>query len=133
MKPATEDTFFDDDLFSSVSLLLITFRGLLTHVSRGEYASKLAYHFPRMLQNATSTPNPVDLYRQILGETQNGSITIVSIGFFDNLAALLDSGPDAHSNLTGKELIATRVRDLVIMGGDYPRYQHPVSHNEKRY
>ena len=90
--------------------------------SRGEYASKLAYNFPRVLQDATRTPNPVDLYRQTLGGAQNGSITIISIGFFGNLAALLDSEPDTHSNLTGKELITTKVKDLVIMGGDYPRY-----------
>ena len=95
--------------------------------SRGEYASKLAHHFPGVLQDATSTPDPVDLYRQTLSEAQDDSITIVSIGFFDNLAALLDSEPDVYSHLTGRELIAAKVKDLVIMGGDYPRYQHSVS------
>jgi len=88
----------------------------------------VAFHFPRVLQDALGTPNPVDLYRQILGGAQNNSITVVSIGFFDNLAGLLDSKPTVHSNLTGKELIATKVEDLVIMGGDYPRYLHVVPH-----
>ena len=75
-----------------------------------------------MLQEAAETPKPVDLYRQILNGAQDDSITVVSIGFFDNLAGLLDSKPDAYSNLTGEELIITKVKDLVIMGGDYPRY-----------
>ena len=101
--------------------------------SRGEYASKLAYHFPHVLQDATRAPNPVDLYRRTLSGAQNGSITIVSIGFFDNLSALLDSEPDSYSNLTGKELITAKVKELVIMGGDYPRYQLSVSCNGKRY
>ena len=86
-----------------------------------------------MLQDVLKTPNPVDLYRQILDGAQGVSITIVSIGFFDNLAGLLDSKPDAYSNLTGKELIATKVKDLVIMGGDYPRYSYSTSPIEQRY
>lgn len=86
--------------------------------------SKVAYNFPRVLQDTSKSPNPVDLYRRILNDAQGGSITIVSIGFFDNLAALLDSGPDVYSNLTGNELIATKVKDLIVMGGDYPRYRH---------
>jgi len=73
------------------------------------------------LQDTLKTPNPVDLYRQILCEAQNGTVTIISIGFFDNLAGLLDSEADAYSNLTGRELIATKVKELVVMGGDYPR------------
>ena len=137
MKPVTEDFFFDDALFSSVSLLFVASRESLTYVrmcdSRGEYASKLAYHFPRVLQDAARAPDPVDLYRRTLSGAQDGSITIVSIGFFDNLAALLDSELDSYSNLTGKELIATKVKDLVVMGGDYPRYQPSVSCDGKRY
>ena len=80
-----------------------------------------------MLQDTLKSPNPVDLYRKILDKAQDDSITIVSIGFFDNLALLLDSGPDAYSNLTGRELIATKVKDLIVMGGDYPGYPHFVS------
>ena len=80
-----------------------------------------------MLQDTLKTPNPVDLYRKILDKAQDDSITIVSIGFFDNLALLLDSGPDAYSNLTGRELITTKVKDIVVMGGDYPGYSHFVS------
>jgi len=73
------------------------------------------------LRDALEAPNPVDLYRQILGEAQEGTITIVSIGFFDKLAALLGSEPDMYCNLTGRELVATKVKELIVMGGDYPR------------
>ena len=94
---------------------------MCTTAGGGGYSIKLTNNFPRVLQDASRAPNPVDLYRQILGEAQNGSITIVSIGFFDNLAALVDSEPDGHSNMTGRELIAAMVKDLAVMGGEYPR------------
>lgn len=45
------------------------------------------------------------------------SVTIAAIGFHSHLVGLLESGPDEHSDLTGREL----VRDvrLVVMGGSF--------------
>lgn len=107
LRPLTNDTFHDT-----------------RHYRLGEYASKVAHipNFPRALRNATSTPGPVDLYRQTLAAaaTKNACITLVSIGFLTNLAALLESGPDAISPLTGHELVEQKVAELVVMGGRYP-------------
>jgi len=57
------------------------------------------------------------LYRKLLSEAEDNSISIVSIGFLTNLALLIDSQPDEYSPLTGKELIVKKVRDLSVMGG----------------
>lgn len=57
------------------------------------------------------------LYRKLLSEAKDNSITIVSIGFFTNLGLLIDSQPDEYSPLTGKELIRKKVHDLTVMGG----------------
>lgn len=38
-----------------------------------------------------------------------------------NLKALLQSGPDAHSELGGRALFAKKVMRLAVMGGGYPR------------
>lgn len=65
-------------------------------------------------------PAAVDLYRQILAEQPDGSVTIVSGGFLTNLAALLASPPDGASDLTGEELVAAKVTRWVGIGGAYP-------------
>lgn len=64
-------------------------------------------------------PEPVVLYRKILAEAEDGSITFVSLGFGTTLAQLLDSPADEISPLTGKELVAKKVRTLSIMAGSY--------------
>jgi inosine-uridine nucleoside N-ribohydrolase/ribosomal protein S11 len=70
-----------------------------------------------------STPAPasaVSVYRQALVSQPNGSVEMVGTGYDENLAALLASPPDAISPLTGAQLVAQKVRSLVLMGGGYP-------------
>jgi inosine-uridine nucleoside N-ribohydrolase len=43
------------------------------------------------------------------------SVTVVSVGFFSNLAALLNSGGDKYSTLTGTALVEKKVKHLVSM------------------
>lgn len=64
-------------------------------------------------------PEPVALYRKILAEAEDGSISFVSLGFGTTLAQLLDSPADDISPLTGKELVAKKARTLSIMAGSY--------------
>ena len=47
-------------------------------------------------------------------------MVIVSVGFLDNLASLLDTPPDAVSALGGEELVRRKVRRWVCMGGKFP-------------
>ncbi|KAK8080930.1 inosine-uridine nucleoside n-ribohydrolase [Apiospora hydei] len=63
-----------------------------------------------------------DKYRYLdsLGSAQDNSITIISIGFLTNIAELLESPPDQHSSSNGRELISSKVKELVVMGGTYP-------------
>ncbi|KAB5536246.1 inosine/uridine-preferring nucleoside hydrolase [Coniochaeta sp. 2T2.1] len=105
-RPLTNDTFFD-----SWSYKL------------GEFASKLAYHFSGgalLWGHAEEAWDPVQLYRKCLAEAHNDSVTIASIGFFENLFGLLNSTADKYSDLSGPELVAAKVTELVVMGGDYP-------------
>lgn len=57
------------------------------------------------------------LYRKLLSEADDNSISIVCTGFLTNLGLLIDSQPDEYSSLTGIELIQKKVRDLTVMGG----------------
>ena len=65
------------------------------------------------------TPRAVPLLRQLLAGAEDGSVVIVQVGFFTNMADLLDSKGDASSPLDGRALVARKVRLLSIMGGDF--------------
>jgi inosine-uridine nucleoside N-ribohydrolase len=52
--------------------------------------------------------NALDVYQNVLSEQPDSSVTIISVGFLNNLNDLLNANP---------ELIAKKVKELVIMGG----------------
>lgn len=58
------------------------------------------------------------LYRKLLAKAKDHSVTIVSVGFSTNLAMLLDSKADEYSPLSGRELVAKKVEQLVTMAGN---------------
>ena len=70
-----------------------------------------------------STPAPdtaVNVYRRALASQPNGSVVMIGTGYEENLAALLASPADSISPLTGHDLVAQKVKELVLMGGGYP-------------
>ncbi|EFX03579.1 inosine-uridine nucleoside n-ribohydrolase [Grosmannia clavigera kw1407] len=103
LRPLTNETFVD------------TWEYIL-----GEYTSKIAYNWPHDLAYANESAEPLTQYRELLAAADDASLTLVSVGFLDNLAALLDSPADAISPLNGTALIEAKVAELVIMGGEYP-------------
>ncbi|KAL2813766.1 inosine-uridine preferring nucleoside hydrolase-domain-containing protein [Aspergillus cavernicola] len=106
-RPFTNATFFDDYEYVN-----------------GEYTSKVAYNWRHNASfpwaNVSGTWNPVELYRKLLSEQEDQTVTIASIGFLDNLSDLLSSQPDTYSPLTGRQLVIEKVNELVVMGGSYP-------------
>lgn len=82
--------------------------------------SLIAKFLPRELRGKTY-PDAVELYRKILSEAEDNSVTVVTVGFTTNLAALLDTGPDRYSELTGRELIRKKVKKYVAMAGAFPQ------------
>ncbi len=61
----------------------------------------------------------VTFYRRTLAKQPDNSVAIISVGFGTNLAMLLDSKPDKYSPLTGRELVAKKVKILSTMMGCY--------------
>ena len=57
------------------------------------------------------------LYRKLLAEQPDKSVTIASIGFVTSLARLLESEPDEYSPLNGVELVRAKVKEIYAMGG----------------
>lgn len=69
----------------------------------------------------TAAPDTaVDTYRKALVSQPDHSVVIASIGYLENLQALLQSPADAVSPLTGMQLVALKVKSLVLMGGCFP-------------
>ena len=57
------------------------------------------------------------LYRKILAQQPDKSVTIASVGFVTCLSRLLQSGPDEFSPLSGLELFQKKVKNIYMMGG----------------
>ena len=70
-------------------------------------------------KNGGDYENPVKLYRKLLSERPDSSVVFISLGFGTEVAKLLQSGPDAISPLSGKDLVRQKVKYLSIMGGSY--------------
>ena len=70
------------------------------------YLDALA-HFPHDLDQE-SAPSALDVYKEVLSKQPDKSVTIVSVGFINNLYDLLKAEP---------ELIEQKIKELVVMGG----------------
>ena len=99
--------------------------GCVTDMECVDYCTKVA-----LLKNDKGEPmfkrseNPqyeeaVDMYRRILAEQADGSVVIATVGFSTTMAQLLQSQPDKYSSLSGKELVAKKVKYFSIMAGEF--------------
>jgi hypothetical protein len=86
--------------------------------------------YPHDLKSGDNAPEAVALLRQTLAAQPDGSVAIAQVGFFTNLARLLDSKPDAHSPLTGRELVAKKVKVLSLMAGAFQTVNWNTRHLE---
>ena len=80
------------------------YKGDLADPDESSYLDALAnftHHLP-----INPTPSSLELYRQVLSEQPDNSVTIISVGFLNNLYDLLKTDPD---------LIAQKVTELVVM------------------
>jgi len=85
-----------------------------------EWYHKSVGQFPHDLTHSDQAPEAVGLYRKILAAQPDNSVTIVVVGWLTNMAELLNSRPDQYSALAGRELVKTKVKELVSMGGKWP-------------
>jgi inosine-uridine nucleoside N-ribohydrolase len=75
--------------------------------------------FKRTTKDTAAYQESVNLYRRVLSEAADHSVVIISVGFSTNLARLLNSAPDSYTNLSGKELVAKKVKFLSVMAGNF--------------
>jgi len=77
------------------------------------------YPFKRTHKNYEKIPEAPMFYRELLAKQPDNSVVVITVGFSTNLARLLDTQPDNFSPLTGKELVAKKVKMLSLMGGTF--------------
>jgi len=65
-------------------------------------------------------PSALGVSRRALAAAEDGSVTILSIGFLHNLRDLIESGPDDSSSCSGVALVRRKVKELILMGGAFP-------------
>ena len=80
------------------------YKGDLADPDESSYLDYLA-NFPHDLPTVP-TPSSLELYLQVLREQPDNSVTIISVGFLNNLYDLLKANPD---------LISQKVSELVVM------------------
>lgn len=74
-------------------------------------------------------PDVVPLYRQLLTEAEDRSVVVVTVGPLKNIDLLLMSEADSVSELSGKELVRQKVKQFVIMGGQFPEGKNEWNFN----
>ena len=77
----------------------------LVDPDESSYLDGIVANFPHDLPTLP-TPSSLELYRQVLSEQPDNSVTIISVGFLNNLYDLLKAKPN---------LVAQKVTELVVM------------------
>jgi inosine-uridine nucleoside N-ribohydrolase len=80
-----------------------------------KWAEFIIAKYPHNVKTNAEAEDALALYRKILMSQPDNTVTIVSVGFFTNLANLLASPPDSYSSLSGKDLVKKKVKQLVSM------------------
>ena len=78
-----------------------------------------SYKFPRKIDVNSNIIDAVKLARKILAESADGEVIYISVGFSTNIARLLESKADEYSSLSGKELVAKKVKYFSIMAAQF--------------
>jgi inosine-uridine nucleoside N-ribohydrolase len=88
------------------------------------------FRYPHDLLSGSDAPEAVSLLRKVLAAQPDQSVALAQVGFFTNFIRLLDSKPDDHSPLSGRDLIKKKVTVLSIMAGAFQTVNFNTRHLE---
>merc|ERR1719341_885429 len=97
------------------------FKGNFGASSSGPYIDHLLDSFDSPIRNYSQVEDAVTVLRKSLAEAEDSSVVIVSVGFLQNIAALLESSRDNISHKSGSDLLREKVSSIYVMGGYYPQ------------
>jgi inosine-uridine nucleoside N-ribohydrolase len=84
------------------------------------WSDTLLARYPHKIRYNREVSDAVELYRKLLAQQPDHSVTIISVGFLTNIANLLQSPADTYSPLDGLQLVEKKVKHLVSMAGRFP-------------
>ncbi|HEY0580065.1 MAG TPA: nucleoside hydrolase [Candidatus Nitrosocosmicus sp.] len=93
----------------------VTKRSQPNRPCKQEWAQAIIQKYAHRYASNNDAREAVSLYREILSKQPDTSVTIITVGFFTNIADLLSSMPDNYSPLNGRELVNKKVKQLVSM------------------
>ncbi len=93
----------------------ITAGNFPTDHCKEKWAEFIVAKYPHNVKSNAEAQDALSLYRKLLVGQPDNSVTIVTVGFFTNLANLLNSPADSYSSMTGMELVKKKVKVLVSM------------------
>lgn len=83
-----------------------------------KYAKAIAERFPHDLKSADDAPDAVAVWRNVLRDQPDQSVTIVTVGYLTNVASLLRT-PAEGGLPSGIDLARAKVKRWVCMGGNF--------------
>ena len=84
------------------------------------WTDTLLSKYPHKIKYNSDVPDAIQVYRKVLAEQPDHSVTIVTVGFLTNLSKLIKTQGDEYSPLDGRSLIQKKVKLLVSMAGKFP-------------
>lgn len=92
----------------------------LTSWHKVKWTEALPANYPHKTAKTSDAPDAAKVYRQVLSAQPDNSVVICTVGFFTNLKDLLLTEGDEYSSLSGRELVAKKVKRLVSMAAGFP-------------
>lgn len=77
------------------------------------------HNYPHTIKDWDAVEDGYKLLRKLLSKEEDGSVTLVMVGFSTNLDRMIASGADEYSELDGMTLLAKKVEKVVIMAGNF--------------
>ena len=77
------------------------------------------HNYPHTIKDWDGVEDGYKLLRKLLSKQEDGSVTLVMVGFSTNLDRMIASGADEYSELDGITLLAKKVEKVVIMAGNF--------------
>lgn len=85
-----------------------------------KWSDTLVAKYPHKIKSNDEAMDAVKLYRKVLAKQPDNSVTIITVGFYTNVANLLKSEADEYSPLSGQQLVDKKVVKMVSMAGKFP-------------
>ena len=89
-------------------------------VNHSRYTQFIANEFPPKISSWHEAAESTTLYRRLLDQSPDGSVTLITIGHLSSLQKLLQSPGDQISALDGVALFRKKIKRWICMGGQFP-------------